>query len=398
MDSAPPAPGAPVAARQVLALSRRDKRAAEAALAGLGLEQQIAVVCEAPARDRARLLELLPEPETVVPLLPDAELVFTVKAVGLDDASWLLEHASPRQLATCFDLDAWVGLQPDRTKLVDWFAVLAEANSETLVRAAHAIDPEVLTLYLRDQIDVMLDPKDEEWQPPPGAQTLEGQFYFAARKEGDDIAPLLKLLHALFESDYWLYFRMMQAVMWELEPELEEYALRWRTGRIEDLGFPPWDEAMRIYGFLRPAQRTILAERPSQHGTSAWDFPVWIPDLPSIASRNHALFQAAFELDDAGRRDFFYAFVALSNKVAVADRMPLGDVETLPAAVEKAAEIASAGLEHVATEIGLRPREVVERSTLEYLFRVGASLNPDDARPAWLAKVMEDTDDASEEA
>jgi hypothetical protein len=221
MDPPASSLGAPLAARQVLVLARSDKRAAEEALAGLPLEQQVALVCEAPAGQRARLLELLPEPETVVPLLPDAELVFTVKAVGLDDSSWLLEHATPRQLATCFDLDAWDGLLPDRAKLVHWFAVLAEAEQETLVRAAQAIDPEVLTLFLRDQIDVMLDPKDDDWEPPPGAQTIEGQFYFVARKEGDDIAPLLKLLHALFSADYWLYFRMMQAVIWELEPELE---------------------------------------------------------------------------------------------------------------------------------------------------------------------------------
>jgi len=152
----------------LLALARHDKHAAEEALAGLSLEHQLALVCEAPAGQRARLLELLPQPEAAVPLLPDAELVFTVKAVGLDDGSWLLEHATPRQLATCFDLDAWQGLDPDRGQLAHWFAVIAEAGEETLVRAAHAIDPEVLALYLRDQIDVMLDPKDDDWQPPPG--------------------------------------------------------------------------------------------------------------------------------------------------------------------------------------------------------------------------------------
>jgi hypothetical protein len=309
----------------------------------------------------------------------------------------LLEHATPRQLATCFDLDAWDGLLPDRAKLVHWFAVLAEAEQETLVRAAQAIDPEVLTLFLRDQIDVMLDPKDDDWEPPPGAQTIEGQFYFVARKEGDDIAPLLKLLHALFSADYWLYFRMMQAVIWELEPELEEYALRWRTGRIEDLGFPPWEEAMRIYGFLRPAQRAVLAERAWEHPASEWDFPVWIPDLPALAGRDHALFRAAFELDDAARRRFFYSFVALANKVAVADRMPLGDAETLPAAVEKAAEIASRGLEHVAHETGVAPPDAVERSTLEYLFRVGASLDTEAAQPAWLAKLRADDADSDEQ-
>ena len=221
MEQPRPIQGFPGDARSLLTLARRDKRAAQSALAGMTLEAQVALVCEGPANQRARLLELLPEPEAVIPLLPEAEFVFTVKAVGLDDSSWLLEHATSRQLATCFDLDAWNGLEADRGQLDHWFSVLAEANEETLVRAAHAIDPEMLTLYLRDRVDVMLDPKDEEWQPPPGAQTLEGQFYFAARGDSDDIAALQKLLHGLFRKDYWLYFRMMQAVMRELESELE---------------------------------------------------------------------------------------------------------------------------------------------------------------------------------
>jgi len=386
----------PAGARELLALARRDKRAALAALAGLTHDLQVALVCEAPADQRARLLELTPEPEAIIPRLPEAEFVFTVKAVGLDDSSWLLEHATPQQLATCFDLDAWNGLEPDRGKLDHWFGVLAEANEETLVRAAHAIDPEVLTLYLRDRVEVMLDPKDEEWQPPPGAQTLEGQFYFVARNSDDDIAALLKLVHALFRADYWLYFRMMQAVMWEIESELEEYALRWRTGRIEDLGFPAWDEAMRIYGLLRPEQRALLADRPLEHGPADWDLPVWLPDLPALSEGEHSLFRAAAELEDTGRRRFFYDFVALANKVAIADRMPLGDIETLPLAVAKTAAIASAGMEHVAAETTTPGHEVIERGTLEYLFRVGTSLDPESARPDWLANVSAQDEDDSE--
>lgn len=393
MEPPRPIQGLPGDARALLALARRDKRAAQNSLAGLTLDLQVALVCDAPADRRARLLELLPEPEAVIPLLPEAELVFTVKAVGLDDSSWLLEHATPRQLATCFDLDAWKGLEVDRSQLDHWFSVLAEANEETLVRAAHAIDPEMLTLYLRDRVDVMLDPKDEEWQPPPGAQTLEGQFYFAARNESDDIAALQKLLHGLFRNDYWLYFRMMQAVMWELDSELEEYALRWRTGRIEDLGFPPWEESMRIYGLLRPEQRAVLAGRALEHGPAAWDLPVWVPDLPALSDQDHALFRAAAQLDDDGRRRFFYGFIALANKVAVADRMPLGEIDTLPEAIEKAAAITTAGLEHVGRETNTPLPEVIGRATLEYLFRVGASLDPDRARPQWLDAQRKEEDE-----
>ena len=397
MDTPSISDAAGVEPRQILALARRDKKAAEEILAGLSLELQVAAVCQAPAAQRARLLELLPEPEDAIPLLPEAELVFTIKAVGLDDASWLIEHATSQQIAACFDLDAWKGLEPDRAQLAHWFAVIAEAGRPALLRAAQAVDPEILALYLRDRIEVMLDPDDDDWQPPPGSQTLEGQFYFIARREKDDIAELLELLHTLFAADYWLYFRMMQAVMWEIEVELEEWALRWRTGRIEDLGFPAWDDAMRIYGLLRPEQRAVLAERAIEHDINAWNLPVWIPDLPALSDRNHSLFNAAGELDDTGRSAFFYAFIALANKLAVADRMPLGDIETLPSAIEKAASIASNGLEHVAAQTGTGLPEVIERSTLEYLFRVGASLDPEGVKPDWLAAVHEGRDHERDE-
>ena len=96
--------------RRVLALARTDKRSAEQQLAALSLDEQLALVCEAPVATRARMLELLPAPEAVIPLLPEAELCFTVKSVGTDDSSWILEHASNEQLAACIDLDAWRGL------------------------------------------------------------------------------------------------------------------------------------------------------------------------------------------------------------------------------------------------------------------------------------------------
>ena len=382
-------------AHRILKLARSDKRAAEQALAALPLPVQVAVVCEAPSNARARILGMLPQPEAAIPLLPDAELVFTVKASGLDDASWLLEHATPRQLATCIDLDAWKGLEPDRGELVHWFAVLAEAGEDTLVRAAHAIDPEMLALYLRAQVDVMLDPKDEEWQAPPGAQTLEGQFYFIAKKEGDDIAPLVALLHALFRNDYWLYFRMMQAVMWELETELEEWTLRWRAGRLGDLGFPDWEESMRIYGHLRPEQRAVLAEQATLPPVEEWDLPVWIPNLPAVAKNEHRLFQAVLDLEPDARRAFFYAFVTLANKVAIADRMPLGEPDTLPKAIEKAAEVASRGLEFLASENATSYADVLGRSTLDNLFRVGVSLDPDASLPPPLPEDEEDGDEGA---
>jgi len=112
----------------------------------------------------------------------------------------------------------------------------------------------------------------------------------------------------------------------------------------------------------------------------AWRLPVWVPDLPAAPDARHAIFRAAAELSAEERRAFFFGFVAVANKLAVADRLPLGDAESIPAAIEKVARTASRGLEHVAGANALAEVEVLRRVPVERLFRVGASLDRD-ARP-----------------
>ncbi len=362
--------------RELLQLARNDKRAAEAKLNALSRGEQVAFVCDAPLASRARVLELLDHPEEIIPLIPEAELCFTVKAVGLVDGSWILEHATNEQLVAAADLDAWKGLSPDPRSMGSWLENYVEAGNETLLRAARSIDAEVWVLYLRERIGVEMKPNDDEgWQPPEGSATLDGQFHFWALARSDDLAAIQKLLHSLFEADYWLYFRILQGVMWEMVSDLEEWASRWRNGRLEDLGFPAWDDAMRIYGFIRPDQRADVPEDEGALEIGGYDLPVWMPNLPATRDASHAIFRAAAELEEDERRSFFFAFVSLANKLAVADGMPLGDMETLPKAIEKAATLASKGLEFIAEGRALDPADVVRRTPLERLFRVGANLD-----------------------
>jgi hypothetical protein len=191
---------------------------------------------------------------------------------------------------------------------------------------------------------------------------------------------VLELVDALFREDYWLYFRLMQGAIWELDPENEQWAERWRAGRLQDLGFPPREEALPIYARLRPEELAAIPEEARALEVDAWRLPVWQPQLPVAPDARQLLFRAAAELDADERAAFLYALLGLANKVAVADGLPLSDAESTPAAIERAAELASAGLEHLAAEHGLGAADLLRRVPLDRLFRVGANLRGE--RPA----------------
>jgi hypothetical protein len=361
-------------ARRFLALARSDRAAARAALAKLDVDAQVALVCESPLARRGELLELVGAPEQVIPLIPPAELCFIVKSVGISDAGWLLEHASEEQIATAVDLDAWSGLEPDRARLGAWLAALGDAGEETLLRAAHGLDFELLVYQLRARLEVVLTGRDESFDLPASALSLDGQFHLIPRTAGDDLEDVLALLQALFQHDYWFYHRLLQAVGAELDSDLEEWALRWRDGRLQDLGFPPLEDAKRIYSHLKPEQLAKLPPEPHGLEVGEWPLAVWMPSLPVARDAEHLLFRAMAALPEEARRPLLFAFLALANRVAVADALPLGDAETLPRAIEKAARLASLGLAHLARENAVEPVEVLRRTTLERLFTVGANL------------------------
>jgi hypothetical protein len=368
--------------QHILDLASKERAAATQAIRGMTLDHQVALVCDSPLSRRAAMLELLPVPETVIPLIPEAELCFTVMAIGIEDAAWLLEYATPEQVVACVDLDGWTGTAANRAAIDRWLDTLAMTTDEAFLRSIRALDPELVVLYLKHRIQCFQKPDDDEgWQPPEGGQTVEGQFYFVAVREGDDLEALIAMLRALFVADYWVYFRMMQGIIHELDILNEEWALRWRTGRLEDLGFPTWDRAMDIYHSIRREDRTAISEEATSLDVGEWHLPVWMPSLPASVDHQHLLFRTLAQVDEFERRSALYAFIALANKVAVADRMELSDAESTPIAIDKAADFASVGLEFLSTELGLDAADVLRRVPLQRLFSVGANLDPERAYP-----------------
>jgi hypothetical protein len=372
-------PSLPTPARRLLDLAQQDKAAAREAFAALPIDGQVELLCTTPVTRRGELLNLAREPEKLVPRLPEAELCFTVKGIGLEAAGWVLEHATSEQIVAAVDLDAWNGDIPSLPALDDWLAALAEAGDETLLRSVRALDPEMMVLELRRRLMVWLKPSgDNDWVEPDQSRTLEGQFYWRARNQADDVAALERVLRTLIAEDYWLYFRLLQGAIWELDTETEVWAERWRAGRLEDLGFPARSEAvLALYSHLAPEDIAGVPAEARALDIEAWRLPVGQPQLPVAPDARHAVFRAAAALSSEDRTAFLYALLALANAIAVADRMPLGDAESTPRAIERAAERTSDGLEHLGQATGLSHEDLLRRLPLTRLFRIGVNLHGD---------------------
>jgi len=389
-------------AARILSIARRDRDAARKLLAGRSLEKLVAIVCETPVGRRAALLDLAPSPESLIPRIPEAELCFTVKAIGPSQAGWIVEHATPEQLVACVDLDAWSvqGFQGDRFR--EWWLAACDAGPEVLVRWYQAMDPELMALELQERIVVALRPSDateaESWLPPEGSQTLEGQFHYAPRRDGDDLAEITALLRSLFEKSYWDYFRLMQSAIHELPTETEEWALRWRRGRLEDLGFPPREEAAAL--FARPADHAVSEASDAAPTLEAggWSPPIWFPHVPLAAESEHAVLAAAARLPDDERQGFLYRLLAVANRVAIAYDLPLSDVDSIPTALDEAVRMTSRGLQELTKRQGRTAERILRRVPLDHLFRVGAAFFPEKAALVLSKLQDEPEDEAGDEA
>ena len=138
---------------------------------------------------------------------------------------------------------------------------------------------------------------------------------------------------------------------------------------------------MPIYNFIRPEERGEIGAALDPLAPNAWDLPVWLPRLLTSVDHGHLLFQTLAQLDEQQRSAALFAIVALANKIAVADRMPLSDAESTPLALEKLAKFASSGLAFICDTTERSPVDVIANVTIERLFSVGANLDPEAAKP-----------------
>jgi hypothetical protein len=315
---------------------------------------------------------LLDDPREVVGDLPEAEFCVTARASGTSDMPWLLEMGRGEQITACFDLDCWKGSELERDRLLEWLGALTEAGEPTLLRAAASIDPELLVLAVRAQADLQVVAREET--PPGGWFTVDGVVYFGPHERVDP-AVLRALVDALFREAPERYWQVVYGVIFESVIECEEYAFRWRTGRMTDLGFPPREEAMTAYRPLRPEQAPVF-ESGVPTGAVAPTERVPEPIAGTLIE------EGLSKLDPRRAADILGYILAVANALAVADRLPLTRSESIPTALSKAVRGIERGLRELSRARGQSPDRILDTTLPLDLFRIGATLDPEIRPPS----------------
>lgn len=363
-------------ANEVWALAQSGDEAAVARLQGYSAQQLADSVLGVPMQRRAGLLELLDRVDEIVPLLPEAEFTSTVRATGIEDAGWLVEFATSEQRVAAVDLDCWRNLRLSPSRLFEWIDAMIEAGPETLLSAFDELDLELWVLAMKEMADFQVGAGEES-----GLMTDDGVVFFDphSAEHEDRLHAILSTARDESPRHYWGF--VYGAVLGSRR-ESEQYAARWQRGRLNDLGFPDRDQAMRAYRPLAPETVPVpaapLGEDPNGPRTRRSQAPAMLEGT---------LLGLAMGALPAERASEVFSFVlGVANSLAVADDLDLANTDSLQQSLSKAIRGIEGGLAALHERHGRPVGELLDAVAPLDLFRVGASLDPELGRSQTASK------------
>jgi hypothetical protein len=231
-----------------------------------------------------------------VALLEPLEAYYVVREIGLGQSLPILLHLSDEQLETCVDLDCWQRHDFSADSLDEWLTAFSLGGPEELARGFFALDYVVQLLFLAKTVTVFdpdtdeVPPQDEEDEDAPlRAMTPDGFYLLELKSElGVNIHPF-GVLDALYQYDLLQTHQLLSEVRVDLLTQIEEEALRFRNGRMEDIGFVAPDEAATL--FSRPAAHPpYRSKKPVDSGLNR------LPSLYAGSLTETSLLQQAMAL------------------------------------------------------------------------------------------------------
>lgn len=337
-----------------------------------------------PAKRMAALLDA-PDPAAAVAALSVPELYEIVTQVGFADTQELIELATPSQVRGCIDIDAWDRHELTMPTIRPWLAALVEIGPEKTTAVWEALDSEMRALLLQRHTVIYDLSLGEEPDDSDGAELLfTVDSFFCVKLLGDEEHNRLvrRLIADLYMGDSNLARHTLMAARSEPPAELEDYSYRWRSGRMADLGFVDYYEALELFRVLEPSsvaigensREVVSSDAEETHGTDHT-----LTALAKDELRGTNFFSRVLDalLQEAPQEaaHFEVASALLVNKLLSAARVRLGDSDAVVRAARYAFATLSLGLEHISQGSVDRAKQALQTVSLMRLHRLGFSVS-----------------------
>jgi hypothetical protein len=330
-----------------------------------------------------------------VAALDVGELYALIREVGFGDSQELIALFTPTQLRGCLDLDMWDRDQVQLEASKPWLAAVLEAGFEKVGEVWDGLDAEVRALLFARWTriyDLSLGEEPNEPDEVPLYFTPDTFFAVAITAEDDETVGLVqRLLDDLYRADMVLARHTLMAARSEPPPELEDMAYRWRSGRLADLGFADYYDALEVFRPLDPGSVTIGEGTEDRFGTPPEDEDARAPGrLPAAVAERIAgrsfLARAVDRIQEAEHAERIeQAFVVLLNKVLAAARVRPGDPEAVAIGADHTTGTVALGLEHLARGDVEAAADALRTVSLTRIHRLGYTLT---LRLARLARAL----------
>jgi hypothetical protein len=349
-------------------------------------EKRRKVLSLAPEKALDRILED-PQPAALVHSFPEQDFYLLVKEIGSEDSLPLLSLATNKQWEHIVDLETWQKDRLDLKAVTRWLSLLLDADPKRFFRWFLEEKLEFIELYLFRNIEVRIREHDQD--PSDFGDdyfTLDNTYYFKfidipAETESEKLddarrrALLTHITQSLASYDHHAFQGILLEAAHIIPAETEEDCYRWRSVRLAEKGFLPFDEAVGLYQPIKSADLKKKGKKfipGSVEQISA--LPVPVAPLRELKEDNH--FTRALQKIEPPNvlQQIQTEFANLCNQIVIADQKVIGEREVLQEIVKKASGYISIGLELMQKDRKADPARgagLITRYPLQDIFRVG---------------------------
>ncbi len=208
----------------------------------------------------------------IVQRIPARKLWSALTDRGLEDSLELLPMLSRRQFQKMIDYEAWEDDRLSIARVSRWLQLYRAISPQQLHERFRQMDEEcqlallgpLVETFDEEQYERMSDAEQDRLYRMPC-----GTLWYQVKSDEPATCELIQaLIEASVSADMAWTYSLLGHASWMPPNEQEDLALQFRTARIEEDGFVPYAEAVRL--FMPPAA-TVTAGKWSVSVAEIWD-------------------------------------------------------------------------------------------------------------------------------